>query len=116
MSKQLSQTQKALDNLISSQHPAAETSRSKSRQPAKSLHTTTAMFYVAPRGIEPEQGGRMLTPDEAAEYEKASVASVFRCANCDKSLHPFETHVCDECARLLLEGEVTERVRSEGNG
>lgn len=55
----------------------------------------------------------MLTPDEAVEYEKTSVASVFRCANCDKPLHPFETHACAECARLLLEGEVTEIVREE---
>lgn len=50
----------------------------------------------------------MLTPDEASEYEKTSVASVFRCANCDKPLHPFETHVCETCAIGLLDGEVTE--------
>lgn len=66
----------------------------------------------------------MLTPDEIAAYQKScnlrsccvGYEGQSLCANCNADLHPFETHVCDSCAIELLEGEVTERVRSERNG
>ena len=49
------------------------------------------------------------------QYERESVVRAGYCP-CGKRMKPDEAHVCDECARLLLEGEVTERVRSESNG
>ncbi|WP_353195002.1 protein NinF [Pectobacterium brasiliense] len=66
----------------------------------------------------------LLTQQEISDYQKScnhracvvGCEGQSLCANCNADLHPFETHVCDSCAIELLEGEVTERVRSERNG
>ncbi|WP_419721339.1 protein NinF [Pectobacterium carotovorum] len=66
----------------------------------------------------------MLTPDDITDYQKGCIQrscvvgceGQSLCANCNADLHPFEIHVCDSCAIDLLEGEVTERVRSESHG
>lgn len=68
----------------------------------------------------------MLTPDDITEYQKECLRRVNWvavsyegqpvCPECCEPMEKCAAHVCDRCARLLLEGEVTERVRNESNG
>ncbi|GKV89301.1 hypothetical protein PEC301619_12830 [Pectobacterium carotovorum subsp. carotovorum] len=59
----------------------------------------------------------LLTQQEISDYQKSCIhrscvvgyEGQSLCANCNADLIDDEAHVCDECARLLLEGEVTER-------
>lgn len=63
----------------------------------------------------------MLTPDEITDYQKGclyrswgvSYEGFPLCCACNAEMKNSEVYAHEECARLLLEGEVTERVRSE---
>nr|OYN49439.1 hypothetical protein B7L51_19410 [Pectobacterium carotovorum] len=65
----------------------------------------------------------MLTDDEKTEYEKGclyrswgvSYEGYPLCCACNARMVNGETYAHAECADRLLEGEVTERVRSEDN-
>ncbi|MBI0520826.1 hypothetical protein F6Q07_22405 [Pectobacterium parmentieri] len=59
------------------------------------------------------EGCIVLTQNEISAYQKSCIQrscvvgyeGQSLCANCNADLHPFETHVCDECAGELLEQE-----------
>lgn len=40
----------------------------------------------------------MLQPSDITTYQRNSNAAAGYCASCRVKLHPFETHVCDNCA------------------
>ncbi|WP_425335163.1 protein NinF [Pectobacterium aroidearum] len=66
----------------------------------------------------------MLTPEQITEYQKSCLRRACvvgyegqsLCANCNADLIDDETHVCAECAKLLLEGEASEIIRRENDG
>lgn len=39
-----------------------------------------------------------MTPQEITTYQRQSNTAAGYCAACTVKLHPFETHVCDNCA------------------
>lgn len=40
----------------------------------------------------------MLTPESITTYQRTCNSAAGYCAACKVKLHPFETHVCDNCA------------------
>lgn len=65
----------------------------------------------------------MLTPDDITDYQKGclhrswgvSYEGYPLCCACNAPMINGEVYAHEECARLLLEGEVTERLRGDQN-
>lgn len=53
----------------------------------------------------------MLQPSDITTYQRNGNAAAGYCAACKVRLHPFETHVCDNCAGKLYKGNGDENTQ-----